>query len=73
MAPYKVLYGRRCRTPVCWEEMGKRKLYRLELVQVDDKNIKVIRKDLKVARNRQKSYADHVARHRNLKLEIRFL
>jgi len=22
MAPYKALYGRRCRTPVCWNEVG---------------------------------------------------
>lgn len=26
MAPYKALYGRRCQTSVCWEEVGDRKL-----------------------------------------------
>ncbi|TYK26741.1 DNA/RNA polymerases superfamily protein [Cucumis melo var. makuwa] len=26
MAPYEALYGRPCRTPVCWNEVGERKL-----------------------------------------------
>ena len=28
MAPYEALYGRKCRTPVCWDEVGERKLCR---------------------------------------------
>jgi len=32
MAPYEALYGRRCRTPVCWEEVGDRQLIGPELV-----------------------------------------
>lgn len=27
MAPFEALYGWYCRTPVCWEEVGKRKLW----------------------------------------------
>ena len=26
MTPYKALYGRQCRTPLCWDEVGERKL-----------------------------------------------
>ena len=26
MAPYEALYGRKCRTPLCWDEVGERKL-----------------------------------------------
>ena len=33
MAPYEVLYGRRCRTPLCWNEVGERQLEGPELVQ----------------------------------------
>ena len=34
MAPYEALYGRKCRTPVCWDEVGERKLVGPEIVQV---------------------------------------
>jgi hypothetical protein len=32
MAPFEALYSRKCRTPLCWEEVGDRKLYGAELV-----------------------------------------
>ena len=32
MAPFEALYGRKCRTPVCWDEVGERRLIGLELV-----------------------------------------
>ena len=32
MAPYEALYRRKCRTPVCWDEAGERKLMGLEIV-----------------------------------------
>ena len=35
MAPFKALYGRKCKTPLCWEEVGDRKLYGVELVQIN--------------------------------------
>ncbi|KAJ8748685.1 hypothetical protein K2173_008130 [Erythroxylum novogranatense] len=34
MAPYEALYGRRCKTPICWDEEGERKLVGPELVQM---------------------------------------
>lgn len=27
MAPYKALYGRRCRSPICWDEVGERRIF----------------------------------------------
>ena len=33
MAPYKALYGRKCRTPLCWDEVGERKLEDVELIE----------------------------------------
>ena len=33
MAPYEALYGRRCRTPVCWDKAGEARLLGLEIVQ----------------------------------------
>ena len=68
MAPYEALYGRKCRTPVCWDEVGERKLVGLEIVQVTYDMIKVIRDIIKIAQNRQKSYADN--RRRDLEFEV---
>ena len=29
--PYEALYGRKCRTPICWDEVAKRKMNSVEL------------------------------------------
>ena len=68
MAPYEALYGRRCRTPICWDEMGERKLIGPELVQMTTDKIKVIRDNLKIAQDRQKSYADK--RRKDLEFQV---
>ncbi|TYK11723.1 reverse transcriptase [Cucumis melo var. makuwa] len=68
MAPFEALYGKPCRTPVCWNEVGERKLVGPELVQVTSDNIKLIRENLKIAQDRQKSYADK--RQRDLEFQI---
>ena len=58
MAPYEALYGRRCRTPLCWEETGDRKLYGADLIQVTTEKVRIIKDRIKVAQDRQKKYAD---------------
>ena len=58
MAPYEALYGRKCRTPLCWTELSEKKITGLDLIQETEKKVKMIREILKVATNRQKSYAD---------------
>jgi len=68
MAPYEALYERRCRTPVCWNEVGERKLTRPELVQVTTEAVEIIRKRLKTAQSRQKDYADR--RRRPLEFSV---
>ena len=68
MAPYEDLYGHKCRTPVCWDEVGERKLVGPEIVQVTCDKVKVIRDRLKIAQNRQKSYADNSCR--DLEFEV---
>ncbi|KAH9650259.1 chromo domain-containing protein [Citrus sinensis] len=68
MAPYEALYGRKCRTPVCWDEVGERKLFGPELVQNTSEKIQLIRERLKAAQSRQKSYADK--RRRELEFEV---
>ena len=59
MAPYEALYGRRCRTPLCWSEVGERQLLGPDLIQEITEKIQLIRKRLVAAQDRQKKYADH--------------
>ncbi|KAJ9553505.1 hypothetical protein OSB04_017550 [Centaurea solstitialis] len=58
MPPYEMLYGRRCRTPICWGEVGQRELGSTEIVQKTTKSIEMIRERLRTAQSCQKSYAD---------------
>ncbi|GJW90781.1 reverse transcriptase domain-containing protein [Tanacetum coccineum] len=58
-APFEALYGRKCRSPVLWAEIGDSGLIRPKLVQETTDKVVVIRDRLKVARDRQKSYADN--------------
>nr|GEU56774.1 hypothetical protein [Tanacetum cinerariifolium] len=58
-APFEALYGRRCRTPISWAEVGDNKMIRPEVIQETTDKILQIKERLKTARDRQKSYADH--------------
>ncbi|GKA06964.1 putative reverse transcriptase domain-containing protein, partial [Tanacetum coccineum] len=58
-APFEALYGRKCRTPIAWAEVGESKLFGLEIVQETTDKIVQIKERLKAARDRQKSYADN--------------
>ncbi|GJX29960.1 putative reverse transcriptase domain-containing protein [Tanacetum coccineum] len=58
-APFEALYGRKCRTPIAWAEVGESKLIGPEIVQETTDKIVQIKERLKAARDRQKSYADN--------------
>ena len=62
MAPYEAFYGRKCRSPLCWDEVGERKLEDIELIEANSKKIKIIQDRLMAAQDRQKSYANTCAR-----------
>ncbi|GKA92549.1 putative reverse transcriptase domain-containing protein [Tanacetum coccineum] len=57
-APFEALYGRKCRSPILWEEVGEGQLIGPEIVQETTEKISQIKDRLKAARDRQKSYAD---------------
>nr|GEW10643.1 putative reverse transcriptase domain-containing protein [Tanacetum cinerariifolium] len=57
-APFKALYGRKCRLPIMWAEFGEGQLIGTELVQETTEKISQIKDILKATRDRQKSYAD---------------
>ncbi|KAK4389876.1 hypothetical protein Sango_2324600 [Sesamum angolense] len=58
MAPYEALYGKKCRSPICWDIEGLRRLEGPELVQKTVDKIQTVKKYLKVAQDRHKSYTD---------------
>ncbi|XP_056159705.1 uncharacterized protein LOC130135188 [Syzygium oleosum] len=58
MAPFEALYGRKCRSPVCWDDVGEKRLTGLEFIQQSEEKVRLIRERLKTAQSRQKSYAD---------------
>ena len=51
MAPYEALYGRRCRTPVCWIELNEQKVIGPDIVKDTEEKVQVIRQRLKAARD----------------------
>lgn len=58
MAPYEALYGRKCRSPICWDLEGLRQLEGPEIVHETVEKIQVVRRHLPAAQERQKSYVD---------------
>ena len=57
-APFEALYGRKCRSPVCWSEVGEIQLTGPDLIHETTEKIVTIRQCFQAARDRQKSYAD---------------
>ncbi|GJU76002.1 putative reverse transcriptase domain-containing protein [Tanacetum coccineum] len=57
-APFEALYGRKCRSPVCWSEVGDAQLTGPEMIRETIEMIMQIKNRLLAARSRQKSYTD---------------
>ncbi|KAK8930623.1 hypothetical protein KSP39_PZI016616 [Platanthera zijinensis] len=67
MAPFEALYGRRCRTPLSWED-GDRTLYNREKIDKWHEKVKLIQQRMKVAQDRQQKYYN--ARHRLVQFQV---
>ncbi|GJW35210.1 putative reverse transcriptase domain-containing protein [Tanacetum coccineum] len=57
-APFEALYGRNCRSPVSWTEVGEAQILGPELIKETTEKIIQIKQRMQDARDRQKSYAD---------------
>jgi hypothetical protein len=68
MAPFKALYGRRCRTSLNKSQAGERKVFGSDLVLEAKEKVRVIKKNLEATQARQKSY--HVKRRKPLQFEV---
>ena len=58
MAPFEALYGRKCRTPLFWNQMGEIQVFGPYVLRDAEVQVRIIRDNLRVAQSRQKSYAD---------------
>jgi hypothetical protein len=70
MAPFEMLHGRRCRTPLFWNETGERKVFGPDILEEAEKQVRMVKENLCVAQSRQKGYADH--RRRELSFDVGF-
>ncbi|WVZ93920.1 hypothetical protein U9M48_039870 [Paspalum notatum var. saurae] len=68
MSPFQALYGRRCRTPLHWDQPGEKQLFGPEIIEDAERQVRMIRENLRIAQTRQKSYADH--RRRDLEFAV---
>ncbi|GAU29936.1 hypothetical protein TSUD_360510 [Trifolium subterraneum] len=59
MTPYEALYGRKCRTPLCWTEVGDKGVLGPDIIQETTLKIKSVKEHMRVTQSRQKSYVDH--------------
>ena len=64
MSPFEALYGRRCRTPVSWDNPIDRVIVGPEMLKDMEEQVVKIRHNLKIAQDKHKSYAD---KSRNLR------
>ena len=55
MAPFEVLYGRKCQTPLNWSETRKRSLVGLDIVQQAEEKVRIVWEHPKTAQSPQKS------------------
>ncbi|TYK23819.1 pol protein [Cucumis melo var. makuwa] len=68
MALFEALYSKRCRSPVCWDEVGEQRLMGPELVQSTNEAMQKIKSRMQTAQIRQKSYAD--VRRNDLEFDV---
>ena len=68
MAPYEALYGRPCRSPLCWTKVGESSITGPNMIRDTSEKVSLIRQRLLTAQSRQKSYAD--VRRRPLEFEV---
>jgi hypothetical protein len=68
ISPFEALYGRKCNTLVSWDNLANRAMVVPELFKEMEEQMLKIKKNLKVAQDRQKSYADKKKTHKEFKV-----
>jgi hypothetical protein len=68
MAPFEALYGRKCRTPLMWSEVGEQTFFGPAIIVEAEENVAKVRENLKIAQSRQKIYTD--PKRRDVSFEV---
>ena len=68
MAPYETLYGRPCRSPICWTEVGESSITGPDMIRDTSEKVSLIRHRLLTAQSRKKSYV--YVRRQPLEFEV---
>jgi len=68
MTPFEALYGRRCKTPLCWYESGESSLLGPDVVQEMTEKVKMIQEKMRASQSRQKSY--HDKRRKDIEFQV---
>jgi hypothetical protein len=58
MSPFEVLYRHKCWTPLFWNEPRENQVFGPEIFREVERQVQVVRDNLKLAQSRQKSYAN---------------
>ena len=69
MASYESLYGRRCRTPMCWTKLDEHKIIGPDLVKDIEEKVQIIQRRLKAVNDRQRSYTN--LKRKDIEFEVR--
>ncbi|WVZ58102.1 hypothetical protein U9M48_008408 [Paspalum notatum var. saurae] len=67
-SPFEALYGKRCRTPLFWNQTGEKHVFGPDIVQDAKQQLRIVQENLRVAQSRQRSYAD--VRRRDLSFKV---
>jgi hypothetical protein len=59
MTPFEFLYGRKCRTPLFWNEPGENQIFGPDILREAERQVQMVRENLKLDQSRQKSYANN--------------
>ncbi|KAK1424185.1 hypothetical protein QVD17_19506 [Tagetes erecta] len=59
-APFEALYGRKCRSPLCWAEIGEKELTGPEIIQETTDKVSQVRKRLEAAAPFKRSMKEKV-------------
>jgi hypothetical protein len=68
MAPLKIVYGCRCRTPLNWIEPGEKVIFGPDLVEEAESIVHRVEENLKAVKSRQETYANR--RRRPLEFKV---
>ncbi|WVZ71149.1 hypothetical protein U9M48_019769, partial [Paspalum notatum var. saurae] len=67
-SPFEALYGKRCRTPLFWNQTGEKQVFGPDIIQDAEQQLRIVQENLRVVQSRQRSYAN--VRRRDLSFKV---